>query len=102
MQSGGAAEASEVMDRIRGLINKTPSEKISVVVNNLICETLALIETELRARQMSSHCGEAHQTWHARPRIRGRACRSEAVKVMGNSHARSAAYGGAPLAGCPS
>ena len=47
-----AQRASEVMDRIRGLINKTPSEKISVVVNNLICETLALIETELRARQI--------------------------------------------------
>ena len=47
-----AQRASEVMDRIRGLINKTPSEKISVVVNDLICETLALIETELRARQI--------------------------------------------------
>src|SRR5262252_3283682 len=35
-----AQRASEVMDRIRGLINKTPSEKISVVVNDLICETL--------------------------------------------------------------
>jgi PAS domain S-box-containing protein len=44
--------ASEVMDRIRGLINKTPSEKISVVVNDLIRETLTLIETELRARQI--------------------------------------------------
>jgi len=47
-----AQRASEVMDRIRGLINKTPSEKISVVVNDLICETLALIETELRARRI--------------------------------------------------
>ena len=47
-----AQRASEVMDRIRGLINKTSSEKISVVVNDLICETLALIETELRARQI--------------------------------------------------
>jgi PAS domain S-box-containing protein len=47
-----AQRASEVMDRIRGLINKTPSEKISVVVNDLIRETLALIETELRARQI--------------------------------------------------
>ena len=47
-----AQRASEVMDRIRGLINKTPSEKITVVVNDLICETLALIETELRARQI--------------------------------------------------
>jgi PAS domain S-box-containing protein len=47
-----AQRASEVMDRIRGLINKTPLEKISVVVNDLIRETLALIETELRARQI--------------------------------------------------
>ena len=47
-----AQRASEVMDRIRGLINKTSSEKISVAVNDLICETLALIETELRARQI--------------------------------------------------
>ena len=47
-----AQRASEVMDRIRGLINKTSSEKISVVVNDLICETLALIETELHARQI--------------------------------------------------
>ena len=44
--------ASEVMDRIRGLLNKTPPEKIRVVVNDLIHETLAVLENELRARQI--------------------------------------------------
>jgi PAS domain S-box-containing protein len=44
--------ASEVMDRIRGLIDKTPPEKIRVIVNDLIRETLAVMENELRARQI--------------------------------------------------
>jgi PAS domain S-box-containing protein len=44
--------ASEVMDRIRGLLNKTPPEKIRVIVNDLIRETLAVMENELRARQI--------------------------------------------------
>ena len=44
--------ASEVMDRIRGLLNKTPPEKIKVVVNDLIRETLAVMENELRSRQI--------------------------------------------------
>ena len=44
--------ASDVMDRIRGLLNKTPPEKIRVVVNDLIRETLAVMENELRARQI--------------------------------------------------
>jgi PAS domain S-box-containing protein len=44
-----ARRASEVMDRIRGLLNKTPPEKNSVVVNDLLRETLAVTENELRA-----------------------------------------------------
>jgi C4-dicarboxylate-specific signal transduction histidine kinase len=47
-----ARRASEVMDRIRGLLNKTPSQKVSVALNDLLHETLTLIETELRARQI--------------------------------------------------
>jgi C4-dicarboxylate-specific signal transduction histidine kinase len=47
-----AQRASEVMDRIRGLLNKTPPEKNGVVVNDLLRETLAVMENELRARQM--------------------------------------------------
>jgi PAS domain S-box-containing protein len=47
-----ARRASEVMDRIRGLLNKTPPEKNSVVVNDLLRETLAVMENELRARQI--------------------------------------------------
>jgi PAS domain S-box-containing protein len=44
--------ASEVMDRIRALLNKAPVERVKVVVNDLLRETLAIIETELRARQI--------------------------------------------------
>lgn len=44
--------ASEVMDRIRGLLNKTPPERIRVVVNDLIRETLAVMQNELRAGQI--------------------------------------------------
>ena len=47
-----AQRASEVMDRIRGLVNKTPPEKNSVVVDDLLSETLAVVENELRARQI--------------------------------------------------
>jgi PAS domain S-box-containing protein len=47
-----ARRASEVMDRIRGLLNKTPPEKNSVVVNDLLRETVAVMENELRARQI--------------------------------------------------
>ena len=47
-----ARRASEVMDRIRGLLNKTPPEKNSVVVNDLLRETVAVRENELRARQI--------------------------------------------------
>jgi PAS domain S-box-containing protein len=47
-----AQRASEVMDRIRGLLNKTPPEKISVVINDLLRETLAVMENELRVRQV--------------------------------------------------
>ena len=47
-----AQRASEVMDRIHGLLKKTPPEKISVVINDLLRETLAVMENELRARQI--------------------------------------------------
>ena len=47
-----AQRASEVMDRIRGLLNKTLPEKTRVDINNLLRETLAVMETELRARQI--------------------------------------------------
>ena len=47
-----AQRASEVLDRIRGLLNKTPPEKISVVINDLVRETLDVMEHELRARQI--------------------------------------------------
>jgi C4-dicarboxylate-specific signal transduction histidine kinase len=47
-----AQRASEVLDRIRGLLNKTPPEKISVVINDLVRETLEVMEHELRARHI--------------------------------------------------
>jgi C4-dicarboxylate-specific signal transduction histidine kinase len=47
-----AQRASDVMDRIRGVVNKTPPEKISVVINDLLRETLAVVENELRPRQI--------------------------------------------------
>jgi PAS domain S-box-containing protein len=52
LMMAAAQRASEVMDRIRGLVNKTPPEKISVVINDLLRETLAVVENELRARQI--------------------------------------------------
>jgi PAS domain S-box-containing protein len=48
-----ANRASEVMDRIRGLLNKTPPKKVSVAINDLLRETLAIMETDLRARQIT-------------------------------------------------
>jgi PAS domain S-box-containing protein len=47
-----AQRASDVMDRIRGLLNKAPPEKVDIAINDLLRETLAVIETELRARQI--------------------------------------------------
>jgi signal transduction histidine kinase len=44
--------ASEVMDRIRGLLNKTPPERTTVAINDLLRETLAVMDAELRARQI--------------------------------------------------
>ena len=47
-----AQRASEVMDRIRGLLNKTPPERTRVAINDLLRETLAVMDAELRARQI--------------------------------------------------
>ena len=47
-----AQRASEVMDRIRALLNKTPPERARVAINNLLRETLAVMDTELRARRI--------------------------------------------------
>jgi PAS domain S-box-containing protein len=47
-----ARRASEVMDRIRGLLNKTPPERTRVDINDLVRETLAVIDAELRVRQI--------------------------------------------------
>ncbi|MGA7260038.1 MAG: PAS domain S-box protein [Stellaceae bacterium] len=47
-----ARRASEVMDRIRGLLNKTPPERTRVDINDLVRETLAVMDAELRARQI--------------------------------------------------
>ena len=40
------------MDRIRGLLNKTPPERTRVAINDLLRETLAVMDAELRARQI--------------------------------------------------
>jgi two-component system cell cycle sensor histidine kinase/response regulator CckA len=47
-----AQRASEVMDRIRALMNKTPPQRVVLAINDLLRETLAVMETELRARQI--------------------------------------------------
>jgi PAS domain S-box-containing protein len=47
-----ARRASEVMDRIRALLNKTPPQTVALAINDLLLETLAVMETELRARQI--------------------------------------------------
>jgi signal transduction histidine kinase len=47
-----AQRASEVMDRIRALLNKTPPQRVVLVISDLLRETLAVMETELRARQI--------------------------------------------------
>ena len=47
-----ARRASEVMDRIRGLLNKTPPERTRVDINDLLRETLAVMDAELRVRQI--------------------------------------------------
>jgi len=47
-----AQRASEVMDRIRALLNKTPPERARVAINNLLRETLEVMDTELRARRI--------------------------------------------------
>ena len=47
-----AQRASEVMDRIRGLVNKAPPERTEVDINDLLRETLAVMGAELRARQI--------------------------------------------------
>jgi len=45
-----AQRASEVMDRTRGFLNKTPPERTRVAINDLLRETLAVIDAELRSR----------------------------------------------------
>ena len=45
--------ASEVMDGIRGLLNKTPPERTRVNINDLLRETLMVMSAELRARQIN-------------------------------------------------
>jgi PAS domain S-box-containing protein len=47
-----AQRASEVMDRIRALLNKLPTQRAVLAINDLLRETLAVMETELRARQI--------------------------------------------------
>lgn len=47
-----ARRASEVMDRIRGLLNKRPPERTRVDINDLIYETLVVMDAELRAREI--------------------------------------------------
>jgi signal transduction histidine kinase len=47
-----ARRASEVMDRIRGLLNKTPPERTRVDINDLLRETLAVMDAELRVGQI--------------------------------------------------
>jgi PAS domain S-box-containing protein len=44
--------ASEVMDRIRGLLNKAPPERTRIDINDLLRETLTVMGAELRARQI--------------------------------------------------
>jgi signal transduction histidine kinase len=41
-----------VMDRIRRLLNKTPPERTRVDINDLLRETLAVMDAELRVRQI--------------------------------------------------
>ena len=45
--------ASEVLDRIRGLLNKTPPQRTRVHINDLLRETLMVMSAELRARQIT-------------------------------------------------
>jgi C4-dicarboxylate-specific signal transduction histidine kinase len=47
-----ARRASEVRDRIRGLLVKTPPERTRVDINDLLRETLAVMDVELRVRQI--------------------------------------------------
>jgi PAS domain S-box-containing protein len=47
-----AQRASEVMDRIRALMNKMPPQRGALGVNDLLRETLAVIDNELRSRQI--------------------------------------------------
>ena len=47
-----AQRASEVMDRIRALTNKMPPQRGVLAINDLLRETIALMETELRARRI--------------------------------------------------
>jgi PAS domain S-box-containing protein len=48
-----AQRASGVMDRVRTLLNKTPPERIRLDINELIRETLAVVDSELRVRQVA-------------------------------------------------
>jgi PAS domain S-box-containing protein len=47
-----AQRASEVMDRIRALMNKMPPQRGALAVNDLLHETLVVIENELRSHQI--------------------------------------------------
>jgi PAS domain S-box-containing protein len=47
-----AQRTSEVMDRIRALTNKMPPQRGVLAINDLLRETLVLMETELRARRI--------------------------------------------------
>jgi PAS domain S-box-containing protein len=47
-----AKRASDVMDRIRGLLDKAPPKNENVAINDLLRETLAIVDTDLRARQV--------------------------------------------------
>jgi PAS domain S-box-containing protein len=47
-----AQRASEVMDRIRGLMNKMPPQRGVLAVNDLLHETLVVIENELRSHKI--------------------------------------------------
>ena len=47
-----AQRASDVMDRIRGLINKMPPQRGALAINDLLYETIAVMENELRAGQI--------------------------------------------------
>jgi PAS domain S-box-containing protein len=47
-----AQRASEVMDRIRALLNNAPPKPSNVAINDLLAETLAIMDAELRARDI--------------------------------------------------